>query len=76
MGDANVFTFIKQDIIKLVNKCHDDFEKQTCENCCELQPEFNNTCAIGVSIPEDFDGFINLLFGCNNFCNKQEDKND
>lgn len=35
MGNANVFTFVKQDMIDLVNKMHDDFSSQTCENCKE-----------------------------------------
>ena len=61
------------EVIKaLVNEIYADFKTRTCENCCELQPEFNNSCASGISIPEDFDGFTDLGFGCNEFCRKDK----
>lgn len=49
-------------------------DRRMCQNCDNLQPEFNNSCALGVAIPEDFDEYTDLTFGCNLFCGRVLDR--
>ena len=55
------------DIIQdLIDAIYNGFEDQTCETCSCLQEDFNNTCSIGISIPEDMEtDEPDITFGCN-----------
>jgi len=49
----------------LIDKIYDYEESKICKNCNYLQPDFNNTCAAGISIPDNFDDESDITFGCN-----------
>ena len=63
---------VHQAMLQLWNEMEQDFNSRVCENCDELQPEFSNTCALGIAIPDDWDGMSDLTFGCNSFFRKEK----
>ena len=69
-GDGYRLLMPLQDHIDTIDAIYDDFESRKCKNCNELQPNFNNTCGLGVSIPDDYEGNSDLEFGCNSFIKK------
>ena len=60
-------TSVQQALLQVWNEMQQDFNSRICKNCSYLQRDFNNTCELGISIPEDENGFTDTTFGCNNF---------
>ena len=58
---------VQQALLQVWNEIQQECDNEICKNCNNLQPDFNNTCSIGICIPEDINGESDLTFGCNKF---------
>ena len=59
---------LQQALLQVWNEIQQqEYDDEICKNCNYLQPDFNNTCSIGICIPEDMNEEPDLTFGCNKF---------